>query len=181
MINPFVTIATLAVLSTPSVAATTGYEFYNNTTGYWHVGGYSGDEGGLNPACYAEYQFQDGSIFQLIKDLETGELYIWSQNMEWNISDQPGQYTMRLNLVGANGDISPASGNYTYELINKNTIVISGLNIEEFTPEFMTTMELRFMMPGDIPNAYIPLQGSYDATALIAECIDKSSQVKLNF
>ena len=179
-----VALLTTVTLATPAFAVT-GYEFYSNDTTHWHIGGYTGDTddvaGGLNPACYAEYAFQDGSSFQLIKDLEDGEVYIWLRNMEWNISDTPGAYSLRMNIVNRRGDIGSASGNYEYELVNKNTVMIRGLNVDEFIPAFMNSTEVRLVMPGDIPNAYIPLEGSSVATQMIAECIKSSDEVVLNY
>lgn len=172
-----------AAMITPTFAAsgTTGYEFYNDQAGGWHIGGYTGDAGGLDPACYIEYVFQDSSVFQLIKDLETGELYMWIMNTTWNISDAPGNYDMILNARHANGDIGAASGKYQYELINKNTIAIYGLNVDEFVPDFMQATRLEMIMSGTIENAYIPLESSYQAVEGMATCIQASSQVNLNF
>jgi hypothetical protein len=53
------------------------------------------------------------------------------------------------------------------------------LNADEFIPGFMNSAEIALIMPGDIENAYIPLDGSSRATELLADCIDKSEQVKL--
>lgn len=177
-------VTTIAMIS-PTLAASgstvTGYEFFNSSAGYWHIGGYTGDTGGLDPACYAEYVFQDSSVFQLIKNLETGELYMWLQNTTWNIADAPGQYDMILNMRHSDGSIGPASGKYTYDLINKNTIGIYGLNIEEFIPDFMEASQIDMIMSGTIENAYIPLDSSFEATEVLSQCIDVANQVKLNF
>ena len=175
------TIAMTSSVFAASGNATTGYEFFNSSAGYWHIGGYTGDAGGLDPACYAEFTFKDSSVFQLIKDLETGELYIWMQNMQWNIGDAPGQYSAVINMAHSNGDVGPASGRYTYDLINKNTIAVYGLNIEEFIPDFMQAVRIDFIMSGNIENAYIPLDSSYEATEMLSQCVDAASQVQLNF
>ena len=171
-------IATTIALSTSVVAAESGYEFYSNQSQNWYIGGYSGDST-TNPACYTEFSFQDGSSFQLVKDLKDGEVYIFFRNMQWNIIDDPGQYSLRMNLTTSGGNINPASGEYYFQLINKNTVSINQLNADEFIPGFMNSAEIGLIMPGDIENAYIPLDGSSRATELLADCIDKSEQVKL--
>lgn len=164
--------------STASFASDPGYEFYSNQSQNWYIGGYTGDSE-KNPACYLEYSFQDGSTFQLVKDLKDGELYIFLRNMQWNISDPPGEYNLHMNFITRSDDIDPASGKYYFELYNKNTITINWLSVDEFIPGFMKSSELRLIMPGDIENAYVPLEGSSYAIELIAECIDKSDKVKL--
>lgn len=178
--NKFLAIlATTVAMISPVFADDSGYEFYSNQHQYWYIGGHTGDTE-QNPACYTEYSFQDGSTFQLVKDLRDGELYIYFRNMQWNIVDTPGEYTLRMNLTTSNGNIDSASGDYYYQLLNKNTITINWLNINEFVPGFMNSSELNFVMPGDIENAYIPLDGSSRAIEIFAECIEKSDQVKLS-
>lgn len=162
------------LVSTP-VAAADVQDFYNNSVGTWHVGGYPGDTT-LAPACYAETTWQDGSVFQLIKDLATGELYIWMKNISWNIADAPGEYTLRMNIEHRN---SINGGNYYYNLINKNTITINGLDVNDFIPSFMDGNKIVMVMPGDIQNAEIGLDGSSQATAMLAECIKQSASVNL--
>lgn len=157
-----------------------GYEFYNNQSGNWHVGGYSGDPS-LDPACYAEYPFQDSSVFQLIKDLASGEVYLYIMNVSWDIADAPGQYDLIMNFRLRNGNYEAASGKYSYQLLNKNTILINGLNVDEFIPSFMNATEIQLVMPGTIQNGFIPLDGSSGATTLLAECIKLSEQVKLTY
>lgn len=167
---------TTALLTAPAMAEGPA-DFYNNFSGDWHIGGYPGDPN-LAPACYAEYSWQDGSTFQLIKDLNTGELYIWFQNMSWNIADAPGEYSLRMNIESRR---QVNSGSYYYQLYNKNTITINFLNVDDFIPSFMDAYRINMIMPGDIPNAEVPLQGSAQATAMLAECIKDSANVKLTF
>lgn len=164
-----------ALLASTPVAAADVQDFYNNNVGTWHIGGYPGDTT-LAPACYAETTWQDGSVFQLIKDLATGELYIWMKNISWNIVDTPGEYTLRMNIEQRN---RINGGNYYYQLINKNTIVIGGLNVDDFVPSFMDGTKIVLVMPGDIQNAEIGLDGSAQATAMLAECIQQSANVNL--
>ena len=61
----------------PETAALAEQVFFSapNLRGNWQVIGTSGDQT-LNPACKLIMTWQDGSSFELIKDLADGELYI---------------------------------------------------------------------------------------------------------
>lgn len=148
--------------------------FYSGKqTGAWTVFGNGGNEN-QNPACVAETKWQDGSSMQLIKDLTSGELYIWFQNYEWNIGDPPGDYQFRLNMYRNN---QVTGGDLTYTLINKNTIAIRGIDVESFIPPFMEMSEMRIVMPGDIQSAYIPLEGSSATIDNMLACIEEAKKV----
>lgn len=171
-------IASAAMLFPNVVNAQQSYDFYTQTSGYWTINGQTGSAD-ANPACYIEYAWQDGSVFQLIKDLEDGELYIYFENITWNIVDEPGYYTMRMNIYYPDGKIN--AGNYDYYLIDKNSISIPQLDVKDFIPSFMQGSELRMIMPGDIENSELFLQGSSDAINIMSDCISKSDQVQLNY
>ena len=144
--------------------------FYSGgQSGDWTVFGNAGSST-QNPACVAEVTWDDGSKFQLIKDLKNGEFYIWFQNNEWNIIDPPGNYTFRMNIVNRANQV--AGGDMTYQLVNKNTISIRNLDVDSFVGPFMEMTEIRFIMPGDIGNAFIPLNGSTAATEKLVQCLD---------
>jgi hypothetical protein len=148
--------------------------FYSGgQTGAWTVFGNAGNQN-QNPACIAETKWQDGSTMQLIKDLNSGELYIWFQNYEWNIIDPPGDYPFRMNMVNRANQV--VGGDMTYSLINKNTIAIRKIDVDSFIPAFMDMSELRILMPGDIQPAYIPLDGSTAAVDKILSCIDTAKK-----
>lgn len=144
--------------------------FYSGgQTGDWTVFGNAGNAN-QNPACVAETKWQDGSSMQLIKDLKTGELYIWFQNYEWNIGDPPGDYPFRMNMYNRANQV--IGGDMTYTLVNKNTIAIRGIDVNSFIPAFMEMGEMRIIMPGDIQPAYIPLNGSTAAVQKLLACLD---------
>lgn len=148
--------------------------FYNGgQQGAWTIFGNGGSET-QNPACVAETSWQDGSSMQLIKDLTSGELYIWFQNFEWNISDPPGDYPFRMNMYSGN---QVTGGDMTYTLVNKNTITIRGIDVDSFIPAFMQMTEMRLLMPGDIQIAYIPLDGSSATVDKLLACIDEAKKV----
>jgi hypothetical protein len=160
-------LSVLMFLSTASFADDIFYQ--GGQFGSWSVFGNSGNTT-QNPACVAEVTWDDGSKFQLIKDLKNGEFYIWFQNNEWNIIDPPGNYTFRMNIVNRANQV--AGGDMTYQLVNKNTIAVRELDVDSFVGPFMEMTEIRFIMPGDIGNAFIPLNGSTAAIEKLVQCLD---------
>ena len=149
--------------------------FYSGgQSGDWTVFGNAGSST-QNPACVAETKWQDGSSMQLIKDLQSGELYIWFQNYEWNIIDPPGNYSFRLNMYNRANQV--VGGDLTYTLVNKNTIAIREIDVDSFIPAFMEMSEMRIIMPGDIQPAYIPLNGSTAAVEKLLACLDASKNI----
>lgn len=151
-------------------------QFYNaDQTGAWSVFGSTGNES-QNPACIAETTWEDGSKMQLIKDLATGELYIWFQNYAWNIGDAIEQdYPVRINMYDKAGNV--VGGDFNYTLLNKNTIAIRNLDVKTFVPAFMAMGQIRLIMSGNIENALIPLQGSALTIDKMVECIQKSKSI----
>lgn len=162
------TILASALFVTPVLA--NGEIFYDGgAAGSWSIFGNAGSAT-QNPACVAEVTWGDGSKFQLIKDLADGELYIWFKNNQWNISDPPGSYTFRMNIIDNKNNV--VGGDLNYELINKNTIAVRKIEVDTFIPPFMSMVEIQFIMPGDIENAFVPLDGSSVAVEKLLECID---------
>lgn len=166
------------LMATTAVAASAD-TFYEKQTGNWFVFGDRGDQE-LNPACVISYEWQDGSEFQLIYDLQERVLDIWFENFEWNISDPADRtYSMDMVIVGNGNNMT--NGEMQYYLEDKNSIYISDIQpIGTFLESFSAFNELRFIMPGNIENAYLDLEGSRNASTLFLECVDKGVQLKLN-
>lgn len=158
-------VVALSIASSSVYAADT---FFSTRIGQWTVFGNQKD-GEKNPVCLAETTWKDGSKFQLIKDLADGELYIWFQNLQWNIGDEPKNlYRMKMTAYGRN----VVSGDFQFLLVNKNTIVIPGLEKGDFAEVFMTASKLMFYMPGTISNAELPLNDSMKAAVALGKCIE---------
>jgi len=154
-----------------SASATLAEEnFYSkSTSGDWYVFGTVGDDT-LHPACYATVEWQDGSKIQVIKDLKDGEFYIWIKNNTWNIQDEiDSYYDAEINFTNSRGVVNLKA---EYLLINKNTIAIRDVIIDNFIDPFMIATEMEIIMPGTIQNAYVTLNGSREAVAKIVECIE---------
>ena len=161
----------LTMMVTPAMA-----NFYNDEIGYWSIFGFEGTPTD-NKACVLEMVWQDGSRFQLIKDLVDGELYIFLKNNDWNISNPEGVYEFEMVIINEN-NTEAVSGVMEYILLNKNTIVVRGLDADGFVPPFTSLDELRFIMPGNIQNAYVDLENSNAAIQSMSKCIDKASRKK---
>lgn len=159
----------LSIAASPVAAAET---IFSSKVGQWNIFGNRADkENNKNAVCIAETTWKDGSTFQLTKDMSDGELYVWFQNLQWNIGDTPKKtYTMKMTVYGSGGKV--ASGNFKYILLNKNTIVIPGLQGGDFAEMFMTMNKLMFYMPGTIQNAELPLWDSSNAARELVRCID---------
>jgi hypothetical protein len=166
------------IAATSAISAS--QQFYNVDVrpGPYYVYGVTANaEKNDNPACYAEVNWRDGSRFQLIRDLNDGELYIYLQANMWAITDAPGIYQLRANFTSSNGRLNGI--NYQYQLVNKNTIVIRNIRKEDFIPLFSTNKLMTFVMPGTIQNTEVDLTGSLAALAEISKCIEASKSVDL--
>ena len=148
--------------------------FYETKIRDWIVFGKPQQEQ-LNPSCNGEKGYQDGSFFSLIKDLADGELYILFHNVTWNITDNPGNYQMRINFYRGNSVFSLTAN---YELLNKNTLRIRAIDPSKFLPAFMDFSRMVFIMPGTIQNAEISLAGTTAVVAAMSECIGQYKPTK---
>jgi hypothetical protein len=143
--------------------------FFEQQSGSWTVYG-KPKTGDLNPSCNGERKYQDGSFFSLIRDLDDGELYILFHNVAWNISDNPGVYQMRMNFYKGSSVVSLSA---TYELLNKNTLRVRALNVERFLPPFIDYSRMVFIMPGNIPNVEVKLDGTRSVVSDIVKCVSQ--------
>lgn len=158
------------------VAATSamadGY-FHREVVGRWQIFGDHGTEK-LNPSCSADFNYNDGSQFRLIKDIHDGELYIYFKNNDWNIRDEVGQqYTVRLNFLGSRGTVTGGTINYT--LLGKSAIHIRNISGEKFIPDFAGLSKMQFVMPGTIQNTTITLEGSRQAVEGLVRCFNNAN------
>lgn len=139
-----------------------------NLRGNWQVVGDSGDST-LNPVCKLIMTWQDGSSFELIKDLADGELYILMVNNSWSINDPPNtRANARLNFQSGN---TISGGPATFELLNKNTIRFRGLFADRFLPDFVSSNKLIIIMPGTVPNAEVNLEGTRNGVDVLSNCV----------
>lgn len=160
----------LTILFTSTISVLSQQDFFTEKADNWIIVGRPSVDN-KNAFCGAELSFRDGSAFTLYKDLIDGEVYIVLSNTRWNIGDPPqSRSKLRLNFVSRGGDVK--GGTIDYLLLNKNTIVIPGINSGAFIPDFMARHKLEIIMPGTIENATIPLDGTTRAVELLAKCVD---------
>jgi hypothetical protein len=153
------------------IAATSAFAdnlFFKDRVGGWDIVGNLGD-GVKHPICAADFNYNDGSQFRLIKDLEDDELYIYFMNTDWNITDPKGtNLNIRVNFLNARGAMS---GIWVEGmLLSKNAFHIRALNGERFVPGFSAGSRLQFVMPGNIPDTTITLTASNAAINKLVEC-----------
>lgn len=143
--------------------------FYEERNKNWIVLGVE-KRGKLNPVCSANYVWRDGSEFRFFKDLVDGEVYMLLINNQWNIVDDVNKiYKMRIVFYyGSRTDSSIIE----YELISNNTIRMRNLN-STFIQLFEESHKMNFIMPGDISNATISLNGSRQALDMMVECMNQ--------
>lgn len=140
----------------------------SNLRGNWQVVGNNGNET-LHPVCKLVMIWQDGSSFELIKDLADDELYILMVNNSWSINDSPNtRANARLNFQSGN---TISGGSATFELLNKNTIRFRGLLADRFLPDFVSAQKLIIVMPGSVPNAEVNLTGTSNGIDVLSNCI----------
>lgn len=170
-------IVSLAMFATTAYAGETFFSVDVRPGAYMVYGTTGEKEPRNNPACYAEVNWRDGSKFQLIRDLDDGELYVFLRNNQWNIQDRPGRYNLRINFE-KNGTI--ISGlTFEYTLMNKNTIVIRNIIKDKFLVPFVEGTKMTMIMPGSIQNAEVNLTGSTRTVIEMANCVNKSKGVNL--
>ena len=177
------TIAAIVMLFSGSALADFT-EFYrvDVTDSPYMVYGVTGDtEGKKNPACYAEINWRDGSRFQLVRDLEDGELYIFFRNNQWNIADETGMkksYRLRANFE-KHGNLTNGF-NFEYNLLSKNIIVIRNIvKTGNFIPLFVENTKMTFIMPGDIQNSEVSLKGSLRVMEELSKCVSRADTLNL--
>lgn len=164
--------ALLIATSTASLAQ--GYFYNKNIPGWTIVGRQKQNE--LNAVCAIEKVWNDGSLFTVFKDLNDGELYFLMTNNSWEIRDNPGLYTMRMNFHYSNGTVN--GGIISYELLSKNTIRVRNLKANVFLNDFVGAKTLKFVMPGTIMNIEIPLNNSSIGIENMVDCVNSFKSVR---
>lgn len=140
--------------------------FYSKDEGNWQIRGIHKDVQ-KRDTCFAVRIWPDGSTFSIYNDMETDEIYLALQNVEWVISDEyRKEYTARVNFW--KGDQVKGVVR-SYFLLNKNTLNFFGLSSEEIELLFASDV-IKIVMPGNISNAAIDMSGSSIALQRMLEC-----------
>lgn len=164
----------LAILAAFALPLYAQQPFFNSRADNWIVIGLP-SRGDKNAVCGAEYAFKDGSTFTLYSDLIDGELYLTVHNTRWSIGDKPGsKANLRMNFYDRSGNVN--GGTAEFILIDKNTVVVPGLNPKVFIRDFVNKNKLELIMPGTIDNAEITLEGSSKAIDLLVQCVNSAGK-----
>jgi hypothetical protein len=164
-------IVALALLLAFTMPVATQEAFFAKQAGPWDIEGVP-SHGPKNAACGAKYQFGDGSTFVLYSDLIDGELYAIVYNVAWNLQPNPQNApstVLRMNFHAKGKFVEGKMANYL--ALDKGTIAIPNILFQVFLPPFTEHDRLELVMPGDIPNAVIPLVGSMEAVKTLIECV----------
>ncbi|MGE0288546.1 MAG: hypothetical protein AB7I42_19115 [Bradyrhizobium sp.] len=155
--------------------------FYQKETDkFWSVFGEADTETG-QVTCYGRANKRDGSFIQIHRSLVDGELWAIIRNTAWEI-DGSGRGTLRWNFYSANKDSFIDGTEFTYEIRNKNTILILQINSKRFTEVLWNTRYFTLVMPGNLQNLSVSFErkGSSMLDAL-AECVAKNEKTYKNF
>jgi len=155
--------------------------FYKKETDkFWSVYGDADTETG-QVTCYGSANKKDGSWIQIHRSLVDGELWAIMRNTAWEIEGE-GRGTLRWNFYSANKDAFIDGTEFTYEIRNKNTILILQITPKRFSEVLWNTRYFTLVMPGNLQNLSVSFErrGSSMLDAL-AECVAKNEKKYKNF
>jgi hypothetical protein len=155
--------------------------FYQKETDrFWSVFGEADTETG-QVTCYGRANKKDGSFIQIHRSLVDGEVWAIIRNTAWEI-DGDGRGTLRWNFYSANKDSFIDGTEFTYEIRNKNTILILQITPKRFLEVLWNTRYFTLVMPGNLQNLSVSFErkGSSMLDAL-AECVAKNEKRYKNF
>lgn len=170
------TIIVLLLLTLCSPVRAESINFYKKETDkFWSVYGDADTETG-QATCYGSANKKDGSWIQIHRSLVDGELWAIIRNTTWEI-DGEGRGTLRWNFYTANRDAFIDGTEFTYEIKNKNTILILQITSKRITEVLWNTRYFTLVMPGNLQNLSVSFErkGSSMLDAL-AECVAKNEK-----
>jgi hypothetical protein len=140
--------------------------FYRGIDKNWDVFGNTyPDHAKRHDTCSISRGWDDGSAFQVSKDLNQNTLYLWVQIMDWNVTDPKGtEEDFRLNAF--------RNGKFTG---TKNIMYSVNLNEPKFLDVFSTSTVIKFIPPGSIGNFSVSIDGlGPKLINALADCIRAS-------
>lgn len=155
--------------------------FYKKETDkFWSVYGDADTETG-QATCYGSVSKKDGSWIQIHRSLVDGELWAIARHTAWEI-DSDGRGNLRWNFYSANKDAFIDGTEFTYDIRNKNTILILQIAPKRFSEVLWNTRYFTLVMPGNLQNLSVSFErkGSSMLDAL-AECVAKNEKAYKNF
>ncbi len=155
--------------------------FYKKETDkFWSVYGDADTETG-QATCYGSVSKKDDSWIQIHRSLVDGELWAIARHTAWEIESE-GRGTLRWNFYSSNKDAFIDGTEFTYDIPNKNTILILQIAPKRFSEVLWNTRYFTLVMPGNLQNLSVSFErkGSSMLDAL-AECVAKNEKTYKNF
>lgn len=150
--------------------------FTQKVTKTWAVYGGYYDSKGDKPSCFAQFDWDDGSFFQIHKDLIDGEIFFFFKNYVWDIADPKGpdhQYSMKVIYTKKyRGNIEVVDkGDMAFYLSSKNSIFAPGLYSDRLLANLLVADTLTLIPDGDIPNAKIAIGRMEPVLEALSKCV----------
>lgn len=165
------TIIALMLFASITAAEAEQVSFYEKDTDkFWTVFGGANTETG-QATCYGAASKKDGSFIQIHRSLVNGELWAIIGNTAWEI-DGEGGGTARWNFFRDGKEAFIDGTNFTYNIKNKNTILVLDINSKRFAEVLWKTRYFTLVMPGNLQNFSVSFErrGSSMLDAL-SECV----------
>ena len=133
-----------------------------------------------NPTCFADRVYNDGSRFQLSRDLVKDELYIWFRDNTWEIKEPFGlntSYSVRINIFNSRNQII-GGGDMKFSVLAKNVITLRRMAEKAFLEVLLRGDKLVFVMPGTVPNTTVTFNGAAKMiTRTLSDCAKASRDI----
>ena len=155
--------------------------FYQKETDrWWSVYGEAHTETG-QATCYGRANKKDGSFIQIHRSLVDGELWAIVRNTAWEIETE-GRGELRWNFYSANKGSYIDGTEFTYDIRNKNTILVLQIAPKRFSEVLWNIRYFTLVMPGNLQNLSVSFErkGSSMLDAL-AECVAKNEKKYKDF
>jgi hypothetical protein len=99
----------------------------------------------------------------------------------WEIETE-GRGVLRWNFYSANKDAFIDGAEFTYEIRNKNTILIMQITPKRFTEVIWNTRYFTLVMPGNLQNLSVSFERKRSSMLdALAECVAKSEKKYKDF
>jgi len=150
--------------------------FTKKVTETWTVYGGYYDAKGEKPTCFAQRDWDDGSFFQIHKDLSDGEIFFFLKNYVWDIGDPKGpdhRYNMKIIYTKRykRGTDIVDKGEMAFYLSSKNSIFVPGLSSDRLLTSLLKSDTITLIPEGDVPNAKIAIGRMAPVLETLSNCI----------
>lgn len=161
-------IMTAAVMSL-ALLTTTAYadQFYKKDAGQWTVEGFKGE---TNFCSASTFWPNDSYVSFFVTDQKQANILV--HNTEWNIGDPTGHFNGYKATIRFFGKYPSEQGTIDYNLTDAQTVLLQDVNVE-FLKDWTKFDAMVIIMPGDISQMSVGLDGTNVAVSLMGECLDQ--------